>query len=91
MDTSTQADSKSRELGTKRRKWSPEERETIVRASLKKGTTVDAVARLYGVNPSQIYDWRKQARQAVQQAKAAMLIPVQVAESVQAARTPSAL
>lgn len=58
-----------------------------VRASLKKGTTVDAVARIYGVNASQIYDWRKQARQAVQQAKAATLIPVQVRESAPAAES----
>ncbi len=42
--------------------WSGEERATIVRASLKKGVTVNAVAKLYGVNASQVYDWRKQAR-----------------------------
>jgi transposase len=62
--------------------WSAEERTAIVRASLKKGVTVNAVAKLYGVNPSQIYDWRKQARQAAQQAKAASLLPVRVAEGV---------
>lgn len=62
--------------------WSAAERETIVRASLKKGVTVDAIAKLYGVNTSQVYDWRKQARQAAQQAKAASLLPVRVAETV---------
>jgi transposase len=81
MDESTQTDGKTREVGKKRR-WSAEERQTIVRASLKKGVTVGAVARMYGVNPSQIYDWRKQARQAAQQAKAAPLMPVQVLEAV---------
>jgi transposase len=86
MDLSTQTDAKPREVGTKR-KWTPEERETIVRASLKKGVTVGAVARMYGVNPSQIYDWRKQARQAAQQAKAAALMPVQVMEAVEATET----
>ena len=51
-----------------------------MRASLKKGTTVNAVARLYGVQPWQIYDWRKRARQAATQDEAATLIPVHVAE-----------
>jgi transposase len=63
--------------------WSVEERETIVRASLKKGVTVNTVAKLYGVNPSQVYDWRKQARQAAHQAKTASLLSVRVAEAVQ--------
>lgn len=86
MDESTQTDGKPREVG-KKRKWSAEERQTIVRASLKKGVTVGAVARIYGVNPSQIYDWRKQARLAAQQAKAAALMPVQVMEAVEATET----
>ncbi len=62
--------------------WSGEERETIVRASLKKGVTVNAVAKLYGVNASQVYDWRKQARRAAHPAKRASLLPVRVAEAV---------
>ena len=69
-------------MATNRRMWSAEERATIVRASQKKGVTVNAVAKLYGVNPSQIYEWRKQTRQAAQQAKTASLLPVRVAESV---------
>ena len=64
----------------KRREWSDEERDLIVRASLNKGTTVNAVARLYGVQPWQIYDWRKKARQAARQSNAATLIPVRVTE-----------
>ena len=79
-----QAEGKSRVAETGRRKWSVEEREVMVRASLKKGTTVNAVAQLYGVNPSQIYDWRKQARQAAQQVKTAALVPVQVSDDVEA-------
>jgi transposase len=84
METSMQAEGKSRVAETGRRKWSVEEREVMVRASLKKGTTVNAVAQLYGVNPSQIYDWRKQARQAAQQVKTAALVPVQVSDDVEA-------
>lgn len=86
MDESTQTDGNPREV-RKKRTWSAEERQTIVRASQKKGVTVGAVARMYGVNPSQIYDWRKQARQAAQQAKAATLMPVQVMEAVEASET----
>jgi transposase len=78
METSKQAGSKLEEAGTRGRKWSAEEREVIVRASLKKGTTVNAVARLYGVQPWQIYEWRKQARQAAQPGQAATLLPVHV-------------
>lgn len=84
MEPSKPADSKSAEAGIKGRKWSAEEREVIVRASLKKGTTVNGVARLYGVQPWQIYEWRKQARQAARQGKAAALLPVRVTEPVEA-------
>jgi transposase-like protein len=84
METSKQAQGKSEEEATTVRKWSAEERELIVRASLKKGTTVDAVARLYGVKPWQIFEWRKRARQIAQRVEAATLLPVQVAEPNQA-------
>jgi transposase-like protein len=84
MSASTPAESKSQPGETKRRQWSDEERDLIVRASLKKGTTVSTVARVYGVQPWQIYDWRKKAHQAAQESKAATLIPVHVMESDQA-------
>ncbi len=84
MNASPAAESKSQSADTKRRTWSEEELDLIVRASLKKGTTVNAVAGLYGVQPWQIYDWRKKARQAAQQSKAATLLPVHVAEPDQA-------
>src|SRR3569833_2695997 len=87
MNASAPSESKSQPGETKRRQWSDEERDLIVRASLKKGTTVNAVARLYGVQPWQIYDWRKWARQAVQQSKAAFLVPVHVTEPDQADKT----
>jgi transposase-like protein len=81
MNASTPAESKSQAGETKRRQWADEERDLIVRASLKKGTTVNAVAQLYGVRPWQIYDWRKKARQAAAQSKAATLILVRVADA----------
>ena len=84
MSASTPAENKAEAGDTKRRTWSAEERDLVVRASLKKGTSVSAVARLYGVQPWQIYEWRKKAREAAQQSKAATLLPVHVAEADQA-------
>ena len=81
MDESAQSSSKSEEVKPKRRQWSEEERQRIVQASLKAGTTVKAVARLYGVHASQIYDWRKQHRQRKKAEKRGVLVPVQVRES----------
>jgi transposase len=76
MDESAQSSSKSEVVKPKRRHWSEEERQRIVRASLKAGTTVEAVARRYGVHAGQIYDWRKQDRQRRKAEKRAVLVPV---------------
>ena len=84
MDGSAQSSTKSEAEKPKRRKWSEEERRRIVQASMKAGTTVDVVARVYGVHASQIYDWRKEHRQRIQESKRSVLLPVQVAEGVPA-------
>lgn len=81
MDGTAQSGSKAETVKAKRRQWSAEERQRIVQASLKGGTPVGTVARLYGVHASQIYDWRKQHRQGIQAGKRSVLLPVQVAES----------
>jgi transposase-like protein len=78
MDESVQSSSKSGVIKPRRRQWSEEERQRIVQASLKAGTTVEAVARLYGVHASQVYVWRKQHRQRRKAEKRAVLVPVQV-------------
>jgi transposase-like protein len=80
MSASRPAESKSQPGETKRRQWSDQERDLIVRASLKKGATVSAVARLYGLQAWQIYEWRKRARQLAVQSKRPTLIPVRVTE-----------
>jgi transposase len=85
MDGSAQSSSKPEAVKAQRRKWTMAERQRIVQASLKAGTTVENVARVYGVNPSQIHKWRKQHRQRMQQSKRSALLPVQVAEGVAAA------
>lgn len=82
MNASTPAETKPQPADANRKTWSTEERDLIVRASLKKGVTVNSVARLYGVQPWQIYDWRKKAREAAQ-TKAVTLRPVQVIEPEQ--------
>lgn len=41
---------------------------------------MDAVAKVYGVHASQLYDWRKQHRQGLLGNKVAALLGVQVAE-----------
>jgi transposase-like protein len=84
MDGSAQS-SKPEAVKAQRRKWTMAERQRIVQASLKAGTTVESVARVYGVNPRQIHKWRKQHRQRMQQSKRSALLPVQVAEVVAAA------
>lgn len=70
-----QSSSKS-EVIKPNRQWSKEDRQRIVRASLKAGTTVNAVAQLYGVQASQIYDWRKQHRR-MKAEKRSVLVAVQ--------------
>ena len=85
MDGSSQTDKGWEAVEAKRRKWSAEERLRIVQASMKGGTTVDAIAKVYGVNTSQIYDWRKQYRQGMQGSKTSTLLPVQVTEAAESA------
>jgi transposase-like protein len=89
MDGSAHSSGKPEAVKAQRRKWTMAERQRIVQASLKAGTTIESVARVYGVNSSQIHKWRKQHRQRMQQSKRSALLPVQVAEGV-AAGTPEA-
>jgi transposase len=44
----------------RRRRWSVEEKERLVAASLEAGAGVSAVARQAGIHPSQLYGWRRQ-------------------------------
>lgn len=43
----------------RRRRWSAEEKLTMVRESFEPGKTVSMVARQHGVNPNQLFHWRK--------------------------------
>jgi transposase len=46
----------------RRRRWSSEDKERLVAASLEPGAGVSAVAREAGIHPSQLYGWRRQLR-----------------------------
>jgi transposase len=43
----------------RRRRWSAEEKAAMVRESLEPGKTVSMVARQHGVNPNQLFHWKK--------------------------------
>ena len=62
--TSTKADEFRRiEVITgvgRRRRWTDEEKAWIVAESLDPASTVSAVARRYGLHPSQLFVWRQQ-------------------------------
>ena len=88
--TSTKADGFRRiEVITgvgRRRRWTDEEKAWIVAESLDPAATVSAVARRYGLHPSQLFVWRQQlaapaAREALE------FMPVVVAED--GAATPA--
>jgi len=46
----------------RRRRWSLSEKQEIVAAALEPGASVSAVAQRYGMHPSQLFAWRKAAR-----------------------------
>ncbi|MBX9741280.1 MAG: transposase [Beijerinckiaceae bacterium] len=64
----------------RRRRWSDEEKTGIVAESFRPGVSVSWVARRHGVSASQLFNWRKAARQAsTPESPATDLIPVVVA------------
>ena len=69
----------------RRRRWTDEEKAWIVAESLDPATTTSAVARRYGLHPSQLFVWRQQlAAPAAREAPG--FVPVVVAEE---AATPA--
>lgn len=43
----------------RRRRWSAEEKVSMVRESFEPGKSVSSVARQHGINPNQLFGWRK--------------------------------
>ena len=44
----------------RRRRWSQAEKERVVAAALEPGAAASAVARQFGIHPSQVFRWRQQ-------------------------------
>ncbi|TSD82896.1 transposase [Mycobacterium sp. KBS0706] len=65
----------------RRRTWLPEEKATIVAESYAEGESVCAVARPHGLTPQQLFTWRRQARQPVEDPPT-MFVPA-VVEAIQ--------
>jgi len=47
----------------RRRRWSWTDKQQIVDETLMPGTSISAVARRYGLHPSQVFAWRKAVRE----------------------------
>ena len=47
----------------RRRRWSWRDKEQIVEEALVPGASISAVARRYGLHPSQVFAWRKAVRE----------------------------
>ena len=65
---------------TPRRRWSTSAKEEIVAKSMMPGVNVSALARAYGIAPSQVFGWR---RKAVLDAERRSQDPMFVAVSVE--------
>lgn len=47
----------------RRRRWSAEEKRTMVQEAEQPGCSVSQIARKYGINPNQLFQWRRLMRQ----------------------------
>lgn len=50
----------------RRRKWTDDDKARIVAETTQPGAVVSVVARRWQVSPQQVFDWRRQARRALQ-------------------------
>jgi transposase len=65
----------------RRRRWTAEEKASLVAESFRPGINVSALARRSGVNRGLLQSWRRRASQSVEDAVAAF-IPIRVEEPV---------
>ena len=47
----------------RRRRWTPEEKRALLEEAEHPGSSISAVARRYGINPNQMFHWRKLMRE----------------------------
>ena len=74
-----------------RRRWTPEEKQRIVAESFDAPRIVSATARRHGLSPSQLFTWRRLAREGklVTEDGAAAFVPALVASGQHTADAPS--
>src|SRR4051794_36313872 len=65
----------------RRRRWSQDEKEQLVAASLEPGASVSEVARMAGLHVSQLFRWRKELCKHGE-ASIAPFVPVEIGPSV---------
>ena len=65
----------------RRRRWSQDEKERLVAASLEPGASVSEVARMAGLHVSQLFRWRKELCK-YSETSIAPFVPVEIGSSV---------
>jgi transposase len=60
----------------RRRKWSDDDKARIVAETTQPGAVVSVVARRWQVSPQQVFDWRRQARRALEAADAPAFVAI---------------
>jgi transposase len=70
-----------------RRRWSDEEKQSIVAEAERPGVNISAVARRHGVKPSLLFRWRRLAREAPSCPTTPAFVPVTLALPAVASET----
>ena len=93
MGTAGNAEVLTAEPARKRRHRSKRERREVVEETLQPGASVAVIARRHGVNANQVFHWRKLYREGRLDGEptAAQLVPVRLAEVVNAEQAPARL
>jgi transposase len=80
--------------GIKRRRWTIDEKQRIVRETLESGVSVPRVAQQYALNPNLVFKWRKDYREGrLRNGAGARLLPVKVSDErlVEPANVPDVI
>jgi transposase len=70
-----------------RRRWSEDEKQTIVAEALQPGVNVSAVARRHGIKPSLLFRWRRLAKNDAKPESAPAFLPVSLTAPAKGAET----
>jgi len=72
----------------RRRRWSREEKERLVAATLESGASVSEIAQSAGIHVSQLFRWRKELCQ-ISAPSVTQLVPVEVVEALPVPASPT--